>query len=329
MKAVVCGYGLIGKDRVEALLSLRAEGLGIGDVAIFDPYLAAEAGLPAGVQRLATWAAVQAFGADWVLVATPHDAAVGLVQEALSWGAKVLVEKPLGRSLAEAEKMMAGSAGRLWVGYNYRFFAGVAALFADVRAERFGQMVSAHFTLGHGGSPDLIGSWKMDAGKVGGGCLLDPGTHLLDLCIALAPQVRPLAGKAWNGFWKRGFDEEAQLLLDAGGYAISLDLSLVRWRSTFRLELQGSEGYGIVSGRGRSYGPQTYVRGRRWGWQGGKSQAESEEQVLSTDCRDSFRQELRALLGPAGGTALAPCCGEEALAGMRLYQACLDALSRG
>ena len=28
----------------------------------------------------------------------------------------------------------------------------------------------------------------------------------------------------------------------------------------------GTEGYGIIEGRGRSYGPQKYIKGERWGW---------------------------------------------------------------
>ena len=327
MKALVCGYGLIGKDRVAALLALRAEGLSLDSIAVLDPFMAATVALPAGVERLSAWEAVAAYAPDWVVVATPHDAAVPLALQALALGAKVLIEKPLGRSLAEAERLAAASEGRLWVGYNYRFFAGVSALFADIQAGRFGRLVSAHFALGHGGSPDLVGSWKMDAEKVGGGCLLDPGTHLLDLCLALSPGgIEALAGSAWRGFWDRGFDEEAQVLLQGGGFAISLDCSLVRWRSAFRLEVRGTDGYGVVSGRGRSYGPQTYVRGPRWGWQKAKDQAASEEKVLETDCADSFKLELRALLDPEARPILAPCSGAEALRGMQLYDACLKSL---
>jgi predicted dehydrogenase len=330
LKVLVCGYGLIGKDRVAALLALQAEGLPLRAIALLDPYLADGASLPAGVERLAAWEAVAAFAPDWVVVATPHDVAVGLAARALDLGAKVLLEKPLGRSLAEAQALVDKAQGRLWVGYNYRFFAGVAALFADAQAGRFGRLVSAHFTLGHGGSPDLLGSWKMDAAKVGGGCLLDPGSHLFDLCLALSPSgVTAVSGLAWRGFWDRGFDEDAQVLLKADGYAITLDCSLVRWRSAFRLELQGSEGYGVVSGRGRSYGPQTYRRGVRWGWQKAKSQADSEELVLETDCMDSFKMELKALLDPGFKPVLAPCGGAEALRGMRVYQQALDVTQSG
>ena len=64
---------------------------------------------------------------DWFVVATPHDRAVQIVPRLLATGARVLVEKPLGRSAAEAVSLARGAApGQLWVGLSYRFFAGVS-----------------------------------------------------------------------------------------------------------------------------------------------------------------------------------------------------------
>lgn len=68
-------------------------------------------------------------------------------------------------------------------------------------------------------------------------------------------------------------------------------ISLNRWRSTFKIEVNGTEGYGVVEGRGKSYGPQSYRTGTRWGWQSGKSQAQSEILMVDKDpCEDSFLQ---------------------------------------
>ena len=60
----------------------------------------------------------------------------------------------------------------------------------------------------------------------------------------------------------------------------------------------GSDGYGVVTGRGRSYGPQRYVVGERWGWQNHASQLESEVVVIEDDCEDSFEREMRQLILP-------------------------------
>jgi len=253
---------------------------------------------------------------------------VDIVSRLLPLGSRVLMEKPLGRSLAEAAHLvaLAGEPGRLFVGFNYRFFEGIAALIRDARDGVFGELVSATIVLGHGGAPDMEKGWKFDPVKAGGGCLIDPGIHILDLLHQLFPAgLEVLRGAKWDGFWKTGIEEEVHLLLRSDTCIISMQVSVVRWRSVFRFELHGTEGYGIVVGRGRSYGPQTYTRGRRWGWQSAANQEASEERVLVTDCSGSFREELRALFG-SRETPLPPCDAAQAHTVMTTYDACLRAL---
>ena len=158
--------------------------------------------------------------------------------------------------------------------------------------------------------------------KAGGGCLIDPGIHLLDLCYCLAPDVALDFIRGWSGFWKTGIEEETHLLLHSGEITFNMQVSVVRWRSQFRMEVHGTEGYGVVTGRGRSYGPMKYVRGRRWGWQNAANQEASEELVNTSECDDSFYDELGALFHGQWDAGLAPCSAAEALEVMRLYEAC-------
>jgi len=330
VKVVVLGYGLIGKERIRALVDLRAAGCPLDTIGVFDPHVASAATAAPDVVCLQSFEAVADLKPDWVIVAAPHDAAVELISLILPWGCRVLMEKPFGRSVSEA-RLLASHIRfpeQLWIGFNYRFFPGVAQAIADARSGRFGTLVSASIVLGHGGSPGMEKGWKFDPLRAGGGCLIDPGIHLLDLCRLLSPGgVAPLQAWIWRGFWNTGIEEEAHLLLQADGFLINLQVSIVRWRSTFRFELHGTAGYGLVQGRGRSYGPQTYTRGRRWGWQAGLTQAESEERVLTSECDASFSDELRALLRPeAARGPLSPCRWDEALEAMRLYEGCLKVL---
>ncbi len=332
MKIAVLGYGLIGKERVQALCELRAAGEPISLLAVCDPFAkqARESVEQLGVVWCDALEDVLALAPELIVVATPHDAAVALVERILPTGARVLMEKPFGRSLAEAERLAAQmrTDDQLAVGFNYRFFPGVAGLIADAGGGRFGPLVSVSMVLGHGGSPGMNEGWKFDPVKAGGGCLIDPGIHLLDLCHRLSPDgIKVRSAWRWSGFWKTGIEEEAHLLLEGDGFLINLQVSIVRWRSTFAIETHGTEGYGIVTGRGRSYGPQRYRRGRRWGWQQGGTQEQSEEEVCVSDCRESFRDELRALLRPTSvPDGPQPCTAREALAVMHTYQSCLEQL---
>ncbi|MEP6669089.1 MAG: Gfo/Idh/MocA family oxidoreductase [Chthoniobacter sp.] len=326
MKVAVIGYGLIGRERVRALVRLREEGI-VSSFAVHDPFAAAEQAKVEGLGGAwcAALADVRAYQPDWVVIATPHDTAVELCIEVLGWAERVLMEKPFGRSLAEAEKLRAASWGvkrRLHVGFNYRFFPGISAALIDARAKRFGELVSVNMVIGHGGSPGMEKGWKFDPIKAGGGCLIDPGIHLLDLCHCLAPDVSLESIHAWSGFWKTGIEEETHLLLRSGRTIFNVQVSVVRWRSVFRLELHGTEGYGIVTGRGRSYGPMKYVRGRRWGWQNAANQEASEETVNVSECDDSFVDEMRVLFSGTWEPVLAPCTAAEALEVMRLYETC-------
>ncbi len=326
-RVALVGLGLIGHERLQALEALRRQGRSVSVAGLMDPDSARlqEAEQRCGATPVSDLASLIALEPDWFVVATPHDSAVEIVPRLLATGACVLLEKPLGRSLAEAEALVRLSApGQLWVGLNYRFFAGISALITDLRRGAFGGPIALNAVIGHGGAPGMERSWKLDPARAGGGALIDPGIHLLDLALLVAREALEVQGAStWAGFWGTGVEEECHLLLSGERLpAANLQMSIVRWRSTFRLELHGDEGYGVVEGRGRSYGPQTYRRARRWGWQKAASQAESEELVLESSGDDVFVRELDALLFGSRDDVVAPCDGNQALAGMRLLEAC-------
>ncbi len=324
MKIAVLGYGLIGRERVRAAVRLRDEENLVTAIAVHDPFAVrarSETDL-LGARWCESLDEVKIFAPDWVVIATPHDMAAELCSQVLGWGCGVLMEKPFGRSLEEAERLAASETRerQVFVGFNYRFFPGIAAALGDARSGRFGPVVSVNMMLGHGGSPGMEKTWKFDPVKAGGGCLIDPGIHLLDLCHCFEPGLTVSHLHTWSGFWKTGIEEETHLLLHGGSTIFNVQVSIIRWRSVFRLEVHGTDGYGIVTGRGRSYGPMKYVRGRRWGWQNAANQEASEESVNVSECDDSFVDEMRALLAGDSTAWPAPCTAREALAVMRTYE---------
>lgn len=318
----IAGLGLIGKERLLAVEKLQSRGRDIEVAGVFDPYADSSLG---GDYRVETLPALLSSQPDLVVVATPHSSALEVATAALSSGSDVLVEKPLGRSAAETTEFaeMSALTGRsVHVGFNYRFFPGVRALLADLDKQAFGDLINVRMTLGHGGSPGDEKTWKLDGEHAGGGCLIDPGIHLIDLAQQIGGECAVSSTNTWSGFWGTGIEEQAHVVLEARSVPmIDLDISIVRWRSTFRLEVNGTEGYGLVEGRGRSYGPQTYRTGRRWGWKDGGTQAESERVVLSSDCSDSFADELEDLLfGPSESGGV--CTLAQARSGMDTLESC-------
>lgn len=307
------GLGLIGRQRLAAL-----ERLG-GDVEIagtFDPN-------PSGgaTSTLRSVDAVFELQPDLLLIATPHSASPAIIARALKLGIRVHSEKPMGSNLLEAQAIrdLDVSGSDLTVGFNYRFMGGVAAIIEDARQGYFGEIIRVEMILGHGGSPSDRTSWKLDPDRAGGGCLLDPGVHLFDLLDLIDDDWTVDSVSTWSGFWSTGIEEDATIVLHSDRVPVAVvTTSIVRWRSEFLVRVIGTDGYGLVTGRGRSYGAQEYRRGIRWGWSDSTSQAESERLVLVDDCENSFYLELADLIRSTP-TDRRVASSSEAVRSMKIY----------
>lgn len=337
MKVAVIGAGLIGSERIEALqkISLMTHGaIELSYVYDFDANRRLDISKKYAVSVSDSIVEVFEARPNWVFICTPHDVAQEIVISALAIGANVLMEKPIGRTLLECDNIIRHqkTGQKLQVGFNYRFYAGIDAAISDAINGKFGQLISINMILGHGNSPGMEKTWKLDPHRCGGGCLIDPGIHLLDLVLLLAKgKVKVEGGNSWSGFWNTGIEEETHLLFsDGDGVLFNIQISLNRWRSNFRLEINGTEGYGVVEGRGRSYGPQSYRIGNRWGWQEGKSQAESETYVIASDKgEDTFFKETAIVLGSNVAKKVLPhmptlptCDAQAGRATMELLERC-------
>lgn len=306
----VVGAGLIGRERLEAVKKLAARNRAVTIGGVFDANqeLTQKAAADFSTQAHESLESFLASDYDLNVIALPHDITVPIALQALKSRGDVLIEKPMGRDLREANELFQAGGDRLKVGFNYRLYPGIRQAVEDAQKKRFGDVISVEFLLGHGCFPGQEKTWKLNDERAGGGCLIDPGIHLLDLCLLLAPDGLEVAGgTSWSGFWKTGVEEDVNLLLRGKNISISLHISIVLWRSVFRMAINGTDGYGLVTGRNRSYGPQRYVVGPRWGWQSAPSQAASETIELESDGSDVFVDEMEALLFGPNGSDDSPC----------------------
>ena len=329
LKICQVGAGLIGRERIKAVQQLAQAGRNVELCAVHDPFLKTKPDALRDLHFAASMEEVFSLAPDWIFISTPHDEAARLTKLALVKGFNVLVEKPMGRNLREAEEIAASQIRKdqLYIGCNYRFYDGISAALRDLAQKKFGRIISVSMTLGHGGNPKDKEGWKLDPQKAGGGVLIDPGIHLLDLCQCIFPGGLEVGSAfGWRGFWQTGIEEEAHALMRSGESIVNLQLSVVKWRSTFRIEINGEDGYGIIDGRGRSYGRQKYLRGKRWGWMAGAGQRDTEETVVDTDGDDVFAKETEALLFGDVKDLIRPCSGREALASMELLDRCREKL---
>ncbi len=308
LRVAVIGLGLIGRQRAEALA--RIEGATL--VATVDPAIGA-ADAYMDVPHYATFADLPSDTCDAAIVAVPHDRAFAIAASVLEAGRPVLIEKPLGVHGSEArslEALAANLAVPSFVGYNYRFLPAIGELLRRTAAGVLGELRNIDMLVGHGGHPGSAASWKLDPVRAGGGVLLDPGVHLLDLLLLLAPSAACATIEATRGFWPTGIEEDVVATFRDERMIATVRISHIRWVNTFRVEVFGEDGYAIVEGRGGNYGTMTLRLGRRWAWTDAATIGQRESEVLRDfgTRNDSLRDELADVVArwrgeqpPAGG----------------------------
>jgi predicted dehydrogenase len=326
-KIAVIGNGIAGKERVNAINNLKNKGFACNCIGIYDPFSSSltEFTRQHDLPVFSSLEAIVNAQPDWIIICVPHDVAAALAKYFLAHHIKILIEKPFGRSIAEAQSLIADEkfTNQIWVGFNYRFYDGIQQAYHDFKNGFFGDVITINMTLGHGGRPGDENTWKLDPVKCGGGCLLDPGIHLLDLVVCFSQQdIHYVGGAVWKGFWKTGIEEEVHLILKSEKTIFNVNVSLLRWRNTFRVEIHGTERYGIIVGRSRHYGDHTYTRGPRWGWQEAESQAASEKIFLTNVRENSFEKELAQVLFNTNQSQLTACTVNDAMKTMALWEKC-------
>jgi predicted dehydrogenase len=177
------GTGWIGRNRMEAML---ASGDAVA-AAICDPSSEmaeqAKALAPLALET-ESLEAMLALELDGVVIATPSALHAEQCVQSLESGAAVFCQKPLGRTAAEVQAVLAAAerADRLLgVDLSYRYTAAVHAIRECMRIGELGRPFAADLTFHNAYGPQS--GWFWDSALSGGGCLIDLGVHLVDLAL--------------------------------------------------------------------------------------------------------------------------------------------------
>jgi len=267
MRVAVIGTGLQAERRAPVLTSSRSDSLVF--VASGQDGRARAFALKHGCEHWGSWRdAVAREDVDAVVVCTTPETHAEITIAALRAGKHVLCEKPLSRTLAEGEAMLAAAAasGRvLKCGFNHRHHPALTQAKALIDAGELGRLIIGRCRYGICGRPDYKDEWRADASKAAGGQLMELGIHAIDLfrwffgemdevaCMTAA-QFFPIAPLEDNGM---------AMLRARSGAMCSLHSSLTQWKNLFSLEIIGEDGYLSVEGLGASYGTQCLAVGKR------------------------------------------------------------------
>ena len=179
------GVGWIGRQR---MLALHEEGAAQA-VALADldeSARAAAGGDIPGIAAVQTLDELLGAGVDGVVIATPSALHAEQAVAALQRGVAVFCQKPLGRSAAEAARVVdaARHADRpLAVDLSYRTLRATAEARQVITRGDIGECFAAELVFHNGYGPDK--PWFSSRRLAGGGCVMDLGTHLLDLGLWL------------------------------------------------------------------------------------------------------------------------------------------------
>jgi predicted dehydrogenase len=255
----IVGCGLIGRKRAEAL---RSQDSLVGCVDVVSE-TAERLATDFGGRNCSSVEELLELEPQVVVVATSHDQLTPLAEQALDAGAHVLVEKPAGLGTAQIERLSraADRSGRhVKVGFNHRFYPGLARVAAEVHSGRYGELMHLRAHYGHGGRPGYDREWRTEPARSGGGELIDQGMHLLDLSHWIAGPLPLHSALLRTHFWDAPVEDNAALLLgvtdDRTAPWAMLHVSWTEWKNTFSLEIYCRTAKLQIDGLVRSYGPQ-------------------------------------------------------------------------
>jgi len=320
----VIGCGLIGRRRAATAAAHPETRL----VAVVDadPVRAADVARAYGGEVVSDWrAAVERDDVAVVVVATPNGFLREIGCAALERGKHVLLEKPMGRNLAEARALAdaARKSGRvLKIGFNHRYHPGLARAIELVKTGRIGRIVAIRARYGHGSRPGCETEWRADPELAGGGELTDQGVHVADLIHAVAGMPRDAFAFLQTAVWRIAplEDNAFGLFRFADGAVAQLHVSMTQWKNLFSFEVYGELGSVTVEGLGGSYGTERLVVAHR-NMNGGVPAME-EEEYPGEDV--SWREEWEDFIAGVRTGRLAQGGPDDGVAAMRM----IDALYR-
>ena len=185
---------------------------------------------------------------DAVSIALPNALHAPVALAALKNGKHVMLDKPFALNQGEARKVIqaAEKAGKIFMlGMNQRFTTEGQTIRALVKRGDLGEIYHAKaYWLRRSGSPKF-GTWFCRKDLAGGGCMLDIGVHVLDLCLHLMGNFKPVAvsGATYTKFGNRGIGEGGWGMSDRGKLVFDVDdfaTAMIKFENGATVNLEAS-----------------------------------------------------------------------------------------
>lgn len=195
------GVGWIGLNRMNALL--KEDIVQVDSIAddSEESLLKAQEAIP-GARVYLSMDEVLDDNPAGVVIATPSALHAAQSIKALERGISVFCQKPLGRTAEETARVVkaAEASGKLLgVDFSYRFTEGMQIINQLIKSAAFGKIFAVNLVFHNAYGPDK--KWFYNPELSGGGCVIDLGSHLIDLALWVLdfPEITHVSSSLFSG----------------------------------------------------------------------------------------------------------------------------------
>ena len=205
---------------------------------------------------------------DAIIICTPPHVHAEISIAAMQSGKHVLCEKPLTKTLSEAEEMVKTAEENgviLKCGFNHRHHPAISEGKKLVDEGKIGRTLFSRCIYGICGRPDYQTEWRADPNQAAGGQFIEQGSHAIDLFRWFLGDIKTVSCITSRLFFnEQPLDESGMAIFEAkSGATASLHTTLTQWKNHFEFEVFGDEGYIKIEGLGSSYGVEKLIYGKR------------------------------------------------------------------
>jgi predicted dehydrogenase len=272
-----------------------------------------------------------------VYVASPVQAHHEQVLACAAAGKHVLCEKPLGRSVAEAEEVVLGCqrAGVvLGTAFMMRFQSQHRAALEIIREGKLGKPAHARAQLSCW-YPPIPGAWRQDPALGGGGSLIDMGGHCIDLLEMFFGPVQRVSCFIRNQVHSYSSEDSAVAMLQfANGALGTVDtfFCIQDDSSKNALELYGSQGSILASGtigQGSQGRMTAYLREAPGTYEAQQGRAVGQGLDIAPEPENIYRAEVEAFSAAVLEGKSNPVSAELGLRSQKVLASCYESACTG
>tara|TARA_A100000164_G_C21866417_1_gene752782 strand:- start:203 stop:1219 length:1017 start_codon:yes stop_codon:yes gene_type:complete len=204
---------------------------------------------------------------DTLVISVPNYLILPISKKAIQNKKNVLIEKPMGKNLKEAEVIykLAKKSNKIFkVGFNHRYYPSIMLAYKKFLNGEIGEIINIRAVYGHGGRPGYQNEWRGDKSKSGGGELTDQGVHVLDLVNLFCGVPKYVSCFTQTAVWPLNkIEDNAFCNLIYKDVHVQLHTSWTQWKNKFSFEIFGKKGSLVIDGIGGNYGREKLVSYKR------------------------------------------------------------------